>query len=238
MKPEESPPVVEYSLTGGMPRAPVDDFVPEPLLRIWDDGRVVVGRTNPQQERCEMQWPVERVQQLLQFIVDEHRFFDADSKAIADAIKATGRPVLLMDGRTTRIVVRADQKEHAVEVYALHFTGREYPEVPMLQHLWQIEKRLKHIVGVCHLGGEKVLKTALDDVNRKLKDEIPDAAPFSAEDFVSASRGRNSTVIAAFQRDEVDAEGKVIRRISGTWTQTDGGAAKADVFAFSPLGKR
>ncbi len=234
INPERPEPVLEYSLTGGMPRPPIAGFEPEPMLRIWDDGRVIVGRTNPEQERCEMQWPAERVQQLIGFIVDDHQFFDADSKKIADEIKATGRPVLLMDGPTTRIVVRCDDREHEVDVYALGYIGQEYPEVAMLQHLWQIEKRLKQIVGICQLGGDEVLEKALADVNRELKAKFPDAAPMTVENFVSASRGRNASITAAFVRDDVDDAGKVTRRINATWTRSGDNAAEVNVFAFSP----
>ena len=150
-KPDE--PVIQWRTSGGL--LANDDQTPD--LEIRADGRVTVGERFGGGAEIHAEIPPDQVQQLLQMILDEHDFFALDSAQIHERVEAerrrrtaaaassdaatrdvpSGPP--FVDAGVTHIAVAADGRRHDVSVQGLFAAAREYPEVPGVTAMREIE---------------------------------------------------------------------------------------------------
>ena len=158
-RPPDQPdePVIQWRTSGGLLSSD-DDEAPD--LEIRADGRVTVGKRLGGGSEIHAEIPPDQVQQLLHQILDEHGFFDLDSARIHEGVEAehrrrtaaaatseaatrevpSGPP--FADAGVTHIAVAADGRRHAVTVPGLFAAAREYPEVPGVTALREIETGL------------------------------------------------------------------------------------------------
>ena len=152
--PEPDEPVIQWRTSGGL-LAGDDDETPD--LEIRADGRVTVGKRLGGGSEIHSEIPQVQLQQILQMILDEHGFFALDTAQIevrvdaerrrrtaaAASSEAATREVQsgppFVDAGVTHIAVAADGRRHAVAVPGLFAAAREYPGVPGVTALREIE---------------------------------------------------------------------------------------------------
>ncbi len=166
MDPEQI--VLQLGYSGGFRATLPEGFEPTPRLRVFADGRVVTGQNHPDLPVHEIRLHEEQLLDEMRKIVEGEKFLELDQAVIAEAIADTGRPIALADGPTTRIEVRLDDREHAVELYAVGFCASAYPEVAGLQELRRIELICQRLCALARVGGPERLKACLGPAQESL----------------------------------------------------------------------
>lgn len=203
--------VLLWDLTGGF-RAPLPPgFKQKPKLQIFADGRVVSGSNGPQFLNGEMKLERSELQQLLEFVVNEHNFFESSQADIQRMLE--GYQSRLADGLTTVLNVDAANQQQQIEVYALFDTARAFPDSDAFKNLLAIEKRLRQIKVMADAGGKKAIEAMVAAANEQLKREVPDMPPFTMSQLSSATRFANGKLTARmFQRkDDVSVNAELIQ---------------------------
>lgn len=147
--------VVEWRTSGGA-ASPAESLD----LVVRADGSATVGERLGGGRAVEGRVAPERLDGLLDALLDEHGLFDIDSADVARRLAAArarreaagaragedtlavplGPPYL--DAGDTRILVAADGRRHEVAAHGLAAAAREYPEVPAVARLRAIEAEL------------------------------------------------------------------------------------------------
>jgi hypothetical protein len=153
--------VLQLDYSGGFQTTLPDGFEPTPRLRVFADGRVITGQNRPDQAVFEIRLEEDQLLEEMRKIVEVEKFLELDQAVIAEAIADTGRPITLVDGTVTRIEVRLDDREHAIELYALGFCASAYPEVAGLPELRRIELIGQRLCALARLGGPERLEACL-----------------------------------------------------------------------------
>ncbi len=142
--------VIEWRSSGGLHEAA--EATPDLVVRAG--GRVTVGPRLAGGRAAEGRITPRRLQDLLAFALDQHRFFEIDGQALESALAAArqrregagggavplGPPYL--DAGTTRILIAADRRRQVLEQQGLFAAAQDYPEVEALARLRAIELRL------------------------------------------------------------------------------------------------
>ncbi len=149
--------IIQWRTVGGLSieRSNIAD------LMIYADGKTVVGPRFNQGNPVESQLKTEQIQDLLRFAIDENQFFEFDSRAVNEEIKAIlrqrqadsqdvgviavplGPPYV--DAGTTVILIAANGQQHEVRFQGLVFAAQDFPEIEALQQLRAIELKLLRV---------------------------------------------------------------------------------------------
>jgi hypothetical protein len=144
--------VIEWQSSGGLGKPP--DATPDLVVRAG--GRVTVGPRMAGGRPAEGRITPRRLQDVLAFALDQHRFFEIDGQALGQRLAtaqrrreepAAGGGAMPLgapypDAGATRILIAADGRRQAVEQQGLFAAARDYPEIEALGHLRAIELRL------------------------------------------------------------------------------------------------
>ena len=102
-----------------------------------------------------------RLQEILLFVLSTERFFDIDTDAVKLSIhqqnSQRGSALAVFNAPTTSLELRLRDRTHRVEVHALEFQATTHANIPSLQRLIAIQRRLIQESGIALLGGEKKL---------------------------------------------------------------------------------
>ena len=144
--------VVEWQSWGGLEATAAGP----PDLVVRAGGRVTVGPRLAGGRPADGRITPRRLQDLLAFALDRNRFFEIDGPALQREVAAArpsrkaktaaGGAVPLgppgLDAGTTRILIAADGRRHAVAHQDLFAAGRDHPKVKALGRLRAIALRL------------------------------------------------------------------------------------------------
>lgn len=194
--------LILWDLSGGFRRPLPDDFEKLPTLQIFADGRVVSGANGPELENGEARLSEEELTDLMEFVVDECEFFETSQAELRELLKDYRSP--LADGMTTDLNVETVRDQQSISIYALRMAANAFPESEGLQHLSQLEARLKTLKLLADAGGQDGLKTVLEKVNQQLKVEGSDVTMTPAN-LVAASRFKDGRLTMRFHQRLEDA---------------------------------
>jgi RNA polymerase sigma factor (sigma-70 family) len=136
--------VVSMTVTGGMIRNKTND----PYLQILADGQVIViDRVTGAKKESKL--TPEKLQELLRFIVQDQDFLALTEAKIKDEYaKETAKSkvgIAVGDGCTSRISVKANDKESEVGYYAASAFSKQFPKVKSLAQFAAVENRLNDL---------------------------------------------------------------------------------------------
>jgi hypothetical protein len=161
---DPSAPVIEWRSSGGLAASDAD----EPDLVVRADGTVTVGPRFGGGAVSTGRLAPERLQALLDAIIDSHRFFDFDAARVETAVEAAraaqadlgadeptiaaapGPPYI--DAGDTHLAVNADGRRHDVRWHGLVAAAREHPGVAELQDLRAVEAALVELADAVASG--------------------------------------------------------------------------------------
>jgi hypothetical protein len=200
--------VLQYDQTGGFGIRPPPGFVRTPRLRIFANGKVVVGRANPNLGEATYQLDDRELMQLLKFVVNENQFYKITSDSLKRQIEATGRPIMIADAPSTELTVELVRGKHEVSGYALMMIANMYPEVEHLKKLDVIRSRLEELRSRACLGDKTQAQRIIKQLNLEFKRQYPGMGAFELTDLVSADYYADERITATFEREFVDEQGK------------------------------
>jgi len=180
---------------------------PGPMLTIRADGQVTVTQPHGAGKPVEAKLTVAQLQEVLASVIGDGDFFAVDSRKLQMEVQAACRKAgLAVDGagrsRTT-LRVRTEAKDHQVDCIDLDEHGDTSPEAARLV---AIHKRLERLVAWAYLGGDTGLVQAVKLANDHLTRELPDVAPLTADDLLSAVERTNGSSQIIFERRGVAAD--------------------------------
>lgn len=183
---------------------------PGAVFTLLRDGTVLMPDVFGQGRSFKGKLDEQEVQDLLRFVIGEHKFFDYDMEQVKAAMKKaeSEREIpQIADAPVQVFEVRIADREHRVSHYALGM-ATEYPEIESLQQLLTIQKRLRGVMNQTRVGGRKGVERLLVAANRELKSQLPDIKPFTEDEFVGAYTRNDGVTTATFSRMFKDKEGK------------------------------
>ena len=157
--------VIEWRTSGGLGASDTD----EPDLVVRADGTVTVGPRFGGGAESTGRLAPERLQALLDAIIDGHRFFDFDQARVETAVEAAQAAVQadigvdeptipvppgppFIDAGETHLTVNADGRSHDVRWHGLVAAAREHPGVVELQDLRAVEEALVELADAVASG--------------------------------------------------------------------------------------
>ena len=160
---------MEYS--GGFRRATPKDWVKQPHLQVFADGRVVNAASTPEEEDYEFQLKPKQLQEFLKQVVDRNKFYELDTDKIKKEIAAAGQAARIADASTLELKVELPRGSHAVSIYAIKSTAKQFPKIKGLQQIARIENLGRNLVLTANAGGYEKVDRALLKVNEQLKEK-------------------------------------------------------------------
>ncbi|MEE2825371.1 MAG: hypothetical protein VYE64_01950, partial [Planctomycetota bacterium] len=162
----------------------------------------------PEVKPCDGKLTREELFQLLQFIVVQNRFYEAETDEIKSAIEEAGNGPRIADAMTSRFSLNLKRGRHKVEVYALSFQLSQYPQLEVLQRLSAIEMRLRNLVALVQLGDRAAVEAMLAEVNGELKKKHPDVRPMEKSEVLNVSGGARGEQFVVLSRKPVGKPGQ------------------------------
>ena len=205
---DASQPFLVWDVSGGFRMAPPADFKPTPLVTLWPDGRIRTGSDRPEVKPCDGKLTREELYQLLQFIVVQNRFYEAETDEIKSAIEQAGNGPRIAGAMTSRFSLNLKRGRHMVEVYALSFQLSQYPQLEVLQRLSAIEMRLRNLVALVQLGDRTAVEALLAEVNGELKKKHPEIRPMEKSEVLNVSRGSRGELVVVLSRKTAGKSGQ------------------------------
>ena len=216
----------------GLPRR-----YPGAVLTILRDGTVtmpdIYGRGQSFKGRLDEQ----ELQDLLRFVIGEKKFFDFDAEKVKAEMKAaeSKRQIpQIADAPVQVFEVQTAKRQHRVSHYALGM-ATEYREIESLQQLHAIQKRLRRVMNETRVGGNSGVQNLLELVNRELKTEMPDARPFTLDEFTGSSARGEDGVNANFFRRFMGDDGRPNGKFIAALVEISGADSKPKVMFRSKL---
>ena len=201
---DQSEPLITFDRFGGLRVPPPADWKPTPLLTVLPDGTIRSGSDRPGIVPREGKLTREQLYQLLDFVVKQNDFYQADTASIKAEMENAGNRIRIADALTSKFTVNLKRGSHTVEVYALMFNVDQYPGIPVLRRLLAIEKRLKLEYALVQIGNDAAVKKILDAVNQELKQKRPDMKPFQRQDIIYGLRKSNGDLVVNLMKETVD----------------------------------
>lgn len=177
-----------------------------PTLSILANGTVVIPQCYAHTMAYEHQINEAELQELLDFIIRENRFFDYDSETLKAKLSTMERQPLPVHLSTTVIGVNADNQLKVVRSYALGHG----PMAEETEQLLAIRQRLEQLMSVVKLGGRDEVTNWLAIANREFGLKSPEgaslmsasAAPLKSDDLQSVGRWADGSMYVRFLRRE------------------------------------
>jgi len=201
---DQSGALITFDRFGGLRVPPPKDWKPTPFLTVLPDGTIRSGSDRPGVVPREGKLTREQLYQLLDFVVKQNEFYEADTASIKADMENAGDRIMIADALTSKFTVNLKRGSHTVEVYALMFNAEQYSGIPVLQRLLAIEKRLQLEYARVQIGNDAAVQKVLDAVNQELKKKRPDMKPFQRQDIIYAQRKLNGDLTANLMSGIVD----------------------------------
>ena len=166
----------------------------EPLIRFTADGRVLTRAGTAEIDD-------ETLQDLLFYVVSTERFLDIDSQAVKLSIHQQnshrGSALAVFNAPTTILELKLRDVSHRVEVHALEFQANAHRNIPSLQRLLGIQRRLIRESGTALIGGREELARLVTIATNELHKKHPERPGFTELDLVGVGKRRKDGAIAA-----------------------------------------
>jgi len=177
-----------------------------PTLSILANGTVVMPQSYAHSKAYEDQISEAELQELLDFIIRENRFFNYDSETVEAKLSTMERQPLPVHFSTTVISVNADNRSKLVRSDALGHG----PMVEETEQLLAIKKRLEQLMSVVKLGGRDEVTSWLTIANKEFGLKSLEGAslmpasdaPLKSEDLQSVGRWDDGSMYVRFLRRE------------------------------------
>lgn len=169
-----------------------------PALSIYADGRVVMPQRFAHSQAREGRISRDQLQQLLDLIIVDNKFFLYDPKQVEAKLAALPepRPVLPLHLVTTEVGVYANHQAKTVSYFGL---GHDAVVAETAQ-LLAIRQRLEQLMSTLALGGEEEVAAWLALANQRLASEQPKSAPLTLSDLESGTVRSDGSVFVRFVR--------------------------------------
>ena len=190
--------VFEYELVGGFGIRPPPGFVPTPRIRIFADGRVLCGTSNPVVANVEYQLGEEELMKFLRFVVNENAFYDITTEGTKRQMEQSDVVLRLADAPTSRIAVELVRGKHEVSCYALHDNRKPISRNRDLQRLDAIHQRSEKLRDRAYLGDDRQAARLLAQLNKQFKRDHPGVGQFELGDLVNADAYADGKLTASF----------------------------------------
>jgi hypothetical protein len=214
-------PIIYLDYKGGLkPRLPNN-----PHLLIKASGEGFLGSPYGVSKPVNFQVSQDEIQDVLRFIIDENSFFNFDSaivktkvsdelsRPITDNDKKVKSVFAVADAPTLEIRIQADGKHHTVEYYALSFAARQFPDIPELQQMLAIAKRLQHLMSVKRIGGEEVLMPYIDQANILIQKKWPGTPLLNPIDLEHTTLLKNGEMRIRFKINNKQLSDETVRAV-------------------------
>ncbi len=202
---DKSKPVITMEMTGGFRMRPTEK--PEPYISIFPDGKVVAGKTNPQQSRKEWNLSRDELQELMKFCIKENSMLEITSASIKKAIDESGKRIMVADAPNTDIMIKTAEKENKVSVYALFFARKQFGDIDSVKKVCAVEKKLKQLHTLTVLGGKEKMKEALKLANAEIKSQDKNSPELTADDVNSAFAQKDGSVRVSIGKQITNEQG-------------------------------
>jgi hypothetical protein len=183
--------VFEYDTTGGYRAALPANFQASPILRIYANGNVVTGVSQPGLVGSQGKLTAEELSGFMEFVVNKQRYFEISADKIQEQVNANGIQPKLMDGAVSKFRIQLKSDQHVVEYYALGYAASRFKTIPELQQLKAIETRARQLAAWTNLGSDEEAKLLLKEINTELHRQHPRVAGFSKDDFLFVTKHAN-----------------------------------------------
>ena len=204
-------PVLILSYTGGFRAPPKPGFTETPLLRVFNDGRVITGGASEQARVVNAKLTPLQLQNLIGSIVREDKFLDIEAAAISKAIEATGDTIMIADAPDTEITLTLADRQHHVKQYGTQFIGKQFPQIDSLTNLVNVERRLRRVYGWAQVGGDAEIEKMLAAINEFHKKEKPDIPAVTLDDLSWANWTSRGELQAYFIKSFPDSNNSAQR---------------------------
>ncbi|MEL7500271.1 MAG: hypothetical protein AAFN77_21930 [Planctomycetota bacterium] len=192
-------PVFIYDNAGGFRRIPKKhkDF------QVFADGRVLA--TNDDGAR-EIQLDDDQLQELLQFVVNQHNALKYSTEGLVAEMKKVGKlpQDQIADATSAEVSINLPKGKNSFSVYALFLAQKQFPKIKGIHDLAAIKKKVGQLVAIDVLGDRK--QKILDFVNAEIKKQGLKLKPVSIKDLSGASEFKNGGFQANFQRPQPNPE--------------------------------
>ena len=181
-----------------------------PVVSIRADGTVLMPDLYGQGKDITGKISGKELQTLLHFCITEKQFFEYDQQDVQKRMKKaeqTRQIPQVADAPVSAFVIQLADRKHAASQYALGMTGEFYEEIKELQNLRAIQSRLTKLMNEVRVGGKPGIARLLKAANTQLKQEYPDIAPLTADNF-QGSYVRQGVIAATFSRFGMTKDGK------------------------------
>ena len=130
----------------------------EPELVIYADGRAVITDPFGKLPKVTNRLSADNVKAFLEFLVNEHRFYDLSTQGLADLIeqkKAEGGVPEITDMSTAIIRIGIQNKTYEVRCLSPDYFASQFPEVEPFQDYAAIHKRLTTFITATRAWADK-----------------------------------------------------------------------------------
>jgi len=196
--------IITYDTVGGYRVLTPAGFEPTPLLRLLANGKVLVGRNNPNSPKLEYQLTKEEFDDLLEDVVNKKRVFDITTEGLKKQIDETGKSFRLVDAPTHRFSINLASEQHEVECYGLTSIYKTYKEVEDLQALAAMHKTFMFYRSRAALGTQAEVDELVKEIARKYKKRFSTGDPLTLEHLTYASVDKDGNMDAQFTRVEYE----------------------------------
>ena len=174
----------------------------DPDLTIRAGGTVILGAPFGSKKRLETKIPLDQLQELLRFILDEQDFAKFDAEKVQTLINKQGKLIAVSDASTTVVRVHAGGKKLEGKYYALSMMARQFPKIKPLAQFSAVQRRLERLRAEIYAGGKKGLAKHLELANKELAAKHAEVPKLIAADLQSAWQFVNGNIYVSFHRTE------------------------------------
>ena len=217
-----------------LPRQTYVRFQPEdPMIEIYADGRVECGRLSIGANRATSNLSPDQLQDLMNFVVNDQKFFEIDEAVVADKIKNDPRvrnsSERALPQFTLTVTTKDQQKQVTIE--GLRVFSKILSEFGMLQNAAEIERRLNNLFITINVGGREAMISILDQVNKQFERNIEKVGAFTINDATFLVVRNDGSMKVTFGRSKTSEEGGYVYRYIATYSKSEKGS-KVTLYGF------
>ncbi len=169
------------------------------MPELYGAGRDVKGKLTPAE-----------VQKFLHFVIAESKFLEFDANTVQgqiEQIRKTRQIPQIADLPDSIFELNLPGKQQTVRQEAIGMPS-EYKEVTAVQNLLAMRRGINTLMGETRVGGKAGITKLLGPINLKLKDQFPDAAPLTENEFRGSYTLQNGNLSATYSRSGKGKDGK------------------------------
>ena len=169
------------------------------MPELYGQGRDVTGKLSPTE-----------VQDFLHFVIAESKFLEFDASTVQgqiEQIRKTRQIPQIADAPDSIFELNLPGKGQTVRQPAIGMPS-EYKEITHLQNLLAMRRGITQLMSETRVGGKAGIKKLLVPINKKLKEQYPDVAPLTEQNFSGSYTRQDGTLSATFSRPGQGQDGK------------------------------